>query len=191
MSVKRWTGILMIKILVTGMHRSGTSMTANILHDSGFTCSTSMRADIWNGKGYFEDTTIMVKNDQIIDGQWDNPISINENRFSLVNYEFDVIKDPRFCLTLGNWDLPDDLKIICCNRNNMSVAESLKAREGKDIDYWLKLKTTYHKHLTANIRGYDYLWVQYEELLEGIDTISDFIGREANLSCIDKQLKRH
>lgn len=44
-------------VVILGMHRSGTSLVANLLQQAGFFVGRSedlIRADRWNQKGYFE-----------------------------------------------------------------------------------------------------------------------------------------
>jgi len=58
-------------IIITGMHRSGTSITANFVHELDVTFgedSLLMDADHWNPRGYFENTEIHILNDQILLG---------------------------------------------------------------------------------------------------------------------------
>jgi len=58
-------------IVITGMHRSGTSLTANFIHELDVTfgeASLLMDADHWNPRGYFENTEIHILNDQLLLG---------------------------------------------------------------------------------------------------------------------------
>ena len=46
-------------IIVLGMHRSGTSLIAGVLHEMGVNMGSNlMKADEYNPKGYFEDIEI-------------------------------------------------------------------------------------------------------------------------------------
>jgi len=88
-------------IIVMGMHRSGTSMLAELISSTGFSCANNIGTDRWNRHGYFEDSKIMSLNDSILKllgGSWDNPPQNNgkpPRRFRLPEWE--VTKDPRFC----------------------------------------------------------------------------------------------
>ncbi len=58
-------------IIITGMHRSGTSFTANMLYELDLKFGEPtllMPADQWNPKGYYENTEIHILNDRLILG---------------------------------------------------------------------------------------------------------------------------
>jgi hypothetical protein len=58
-------------IVVTGMHRSGTSFVAGVLHELGMDLGdhTEMYAtDDWNAAGYFENVEVLMLNDRIVLG---------------------------------------------------------------------------------------------------------------------------
>ncbi|TFB12818.1 hypothetical protein E3V33_04170 [Candidatus Marinimicrobia bacterium MT.SAG.4] len=58
-------------IILTGMHRSGTSLSANLLYEMGenFGDESMLRqADKWNEKGYFENNEVLTLNNDIILG---------------------------------------------------------------------------------------------------------------------------
>jgi hypothetical protein len=58
-------------IIITGMHRSGTSFVSNILNEIGANFgegSLLMRADRWNQKGYYENWEIVNQNNRLILG---------------------------------------------------------------------------------------------------------------------------
>ncbi len=58
-------------IIITGMHRSGTSLSANLLYELDVTfgdLTLLMPADQWNPRGYYENTEIHILNDQLLLG---------------------------------------------------------------------------------------------------------------------------
>jgi hypothetical protein len=58
--------------IITGMHRSGTSMTSNLLMEiSGQTIhpEAQIKSDEWNQKGYFENREVVVLNNTILLGK--------------------------------------------------------------------------------------------------------------------------
>lgn len=60
-----------VMIIITGMHRSGTSFTSNLLYELDMSFGEPkllMEADQWNPKGYYENTEIHILNDQLILG---------------------------------------------------------------------------------------------------------------------------
>lgn len=56
--------------IITGMHRSGTSLAANFLHHLGLPLNTSslIPTDPWNSAGYYENLELVILNDRIILG---------------------------------------------------------------------------------------------------------------------------
>ena len=57
--------------VITGMHRSRTSMAGNLLMSFGIPLgdsSTFYRKDEWNAKGYFEQNDVVDINSQLITG---------------------------------------------------------------------------------------------------------------------------
>lgn len=71
--------------IITGMHRSGTSLIANLLFSLGTDFGPSelfLKANKWNTKGYFENRDIIDLNNRLIIGDWasiDYWIAANEN----------------------------------------------------------------------------------------------------------------
>lgn len=55
-------------VIVTGMHRSGTSLTAETLHKAGLPMGTQfLPGDSYNPRGYFEDVEIVRLHDRLLD----------------------------------------------------------------------------------------------------------------------------
>lgn len=56
--------------IITGMHRSGTSLAANLLHHLGVPLNTSslIPTDSWNSAGYYENLDLVILNDRMILG---------------------------------------------------------------------------------------------------------------------------
>jgi hypothetical protein len=58
-------------IIITGMHRSGTSLAANLLFELRMSFGETallMPADRWNPRGYYENTEIHILNDRLLLG---------------------------------------------------------------------------------------------------------------------------
>lgn len=120
-------------IVVTGMHRSGTSLAALILREMGadFGPESAMyRADDWNAHGYLERSDVVDMNSRAITGftRTTGRVSQIASQVSyltrsilgtdsvLPRHDVSVamrgmgdelrgtfVKDPRFCLTYGAW----------------------------------------------------------------------------------------
>lgn len=101
-------------ILVLGMHRSGTSCVAGILHNMGLHVHNTLGANSENPKGFFEDSDIVSMNDGILGGcgnGWASPAPVQMQphyRAACVSQIADmlhkkctgtnlVVKDPRIC----------------------------------------------------------------------------------------------
>jgi hypothetical protein len=77
-SPHRSTGFVLIQFhlmnIVTGMHRSGTSVVAALLHDLGADFGDPrnlMQKDQWNAEGYFEDVHVVSLNDALVLGDYE------------------------------------------------------------------------------------------------------------------------
>lgn len=190
-------------IVVLGMHRSGTSMTAGILHHLGvYMGDYGFKPDEWNEKGYFENRYITEMNENILSkagGSWDNPPSresilaldkVNEIE-EIINKEKRDLwgwKDPRTCLTIELF-LPfiENIYYIVVRRNRLSVIESLYQRSGK-TDEKGRLSIVYDTYMNRlysfihTIDENNILNLQYESILSDsklhIDRIADFIKVE-------------
>lgn len=158
-------------IIVLGMHRSATSMTARALHKSGevYMGNKLILGLNDNPKGHYEQKPIVLLNDKILNsagGTWDNPpkhedilaqfdkfkdkikLLINEvkqhaKKNKMVSYGF---KDPRLNLTIELF-LPflDKPQFIVCFRNEYDVALSLQKRNNISIKDGMKLAREYNK----------------------------------------------
>lgn len=121
-------------IIVTGMHRSGTSMMAGMLHHCGIYTGPCIQPDKYNEKGYFEDKAVSEINKKLI-GDWKDPelkpIKIVHSFDNYPNLFF--LKDPRFCFTFPEWkrQFPGiEFKVIFMYRPDDEVIASLEKRNG-------------------------------------------------------------
>lgn len=146
-------------ILVTGMHRSGTSLVAMTMETLGVSFgdhAAFYAADRWNAKGYFERRDVMDINSRMITGFSRTESSmaalVGQIRYLLeppiekvaargasfapemraIRDEPDVeaMKDPRFCLTWSAWQEYMDIDAsVVCIRHPFEVADSLWRRQ--------------------------------------------------------------
>lgn len=190
-------------IVVLGMHRSGTSMTAGILQNLGvYMGSHIFKPDEWNEKGYFENKYITEINEEILikaGGSWIDPpsresilsLDVSDNIQKIVNKEKRDLwgwKDPRTCLTIELF-LPfiENIYYIVVRRNRLSVIESLYQRSGK-TDEKGRLSIVYDTYMNRlysfihTIDENNILNLQYESILSDsklhVDRIADFIKVE-------------
>ena len=171
-------------IVITGFHRSGTSMTANLIETAGYTMPNDMPPTSLNAKGYFEGIGIMCENDRLM-GRWDQPQLIDDTADMSLLDGFTAVKDPRFCVTLPAWDFD---KVIKVYRDKRNACKSLSKASFLDYEECLKLYDLYMEKLGKNTEGMDCISVYYESLLEGdVKELENFIGN-VDVSIIDKGL---
>ena len=158
-------------VAVTGMHRTGSSMVAKMLHLGGLWFGDdedfiSPAPD--NPEGFFEHERLVRLNDELLEatgGAWDypppiGPLAVDDPRIAgLALRAREMIgelsvhghwgwKDPRICLTGAFWlDLLPDLNFIVCVRHPVEVAMSLKRRNRISYALALSLWETYYTRL--------------------------------------------
>jgi hypothetical protein len=162
-----------VPIAITGMHRSGTSMVARALHDSGLHlvgtgADELIEAAEDNPEGFWENKAIRDCNDELLEaagGAWDDPpalppVAIDDPRVAHVaeaataalaalrEHDHWGFKDPRTCLTAAYWlDLEPELRFVICVRHPIDVALSLKRRN--QTSYSLGLGLWEHHYATV------------------------------------------
>ena len=160
--------------IVLGMHRSGTSTVAGILHLHNIIMGTYQ--NFWprplkqNPKGFYENYDFRKVNDTILKHSDYNVKSYSPDIPSIIlhdkiklkmskiikNYSSTYIdwgwKDPRTCLTIFQWievieslNLKNQVRIIFVSRKAISVARSLKKRNNLSLEIGLSLWEAYSK----------------------------------------------
>lgn len=157
-------------LLILGMHRSGTSITAgmcDVLGVYGGRQEELLPPDEGNPKGYFEHKDLVNLNEEMLamlDCNWFAPpiapirlTALLENlefkakakelihNLSL-NRELIYLKDPRLCVLLPFWlEVLKEYEVhaLISLRNPLSVARSLEKRDHFDRYYSLSLWETY------------------------------------------------
>ena len=157
-------------VCIAGMHRSGTSMVAKLLHESGLYLgpeSDLIPPGPGNPEGFWENRRFVHVNSRILKvlrGAWDYPPPVPEDwsgeplaslRVKAESVLADFAgrepwgwKDPRNCLTLPFW-LPmlDSAKVVVVVRNPLETAESLRKRNGFSYALGLALWHTYYQRV--------------------------------------------
>lgn len=161
--------------IITGMHRSGTSMVTRMLNICGLDLGPEEgllppMAD--NPAGFWEARAVVLVNEAVLDSLgagWDyippdlepgweksprlDPLR-EEARRLIGSFEGQASwgwKDPRFCLTLPFWkSLLPDYKVVICLRHPIAVADSLLRRSGNSAAATLNLWHEYNRHLLQN-----------------------------------------
>src|SRR5690349_16741727 len=141
-----------MKVVVTGMHRSGTSAVAglvDVLLPAG--SGPVMPGRLENPRGFFEREDVAGFNDAWLgtfDAAWWAPRVLSaadfaavpeqdlidaRGRLDLTSAEEDwYVKDPRLSLLLPLWDrlVLEHLPVVVCIRHPLAVADSLALRNG-------------------------------------------------------------
>lgn len=173
----------MKKIIVLGMHRSGTSCVSQMLHVAGVDLGGDLTGgNVGNLEGHFESAEAMRINDSILaqsNGSWDAPpttLSCDDaTRESIQRYVermngFPVsgFKDPRMVITYPIWKpLLGEHGILACLRNPDSVARSLETREGWPLERGYQLWFEYNSRLAEYVRGNNsVIWFDYDRTAE-------------------------
>jgi hypothetical protein len=179
-------------IWVLGMHRSGTSLVAQLMHALGLDMGPEdhlMGPSPANPTGHWENEPISEINDELLArlrGSWlDPPIfpagwerwpeldDIRRRARDVINQEFGGskawgFKDPRTCLTLPFWQrLLPPMRYVVCLRNPLDVAFSLEARESEPVtfDQGADLWLTYVRASLAASAGHPQQILFYEDLM--------------------------
>ena len=199
------------KIVVVGMHRSGTSVLTNILREAG--CFVGEDDDLLqlndaNKMGYGERVDIVNINKKVLEFQELDWMSVNQvdtkkitpdqnnevaSEIEQVINKLDkhdawAIKDPRLCITWPVWEpyLKDSL-IIICHRPPDEIARSLYARNNLPIALGYALWELYIKSLILNTAGHQRKIVNYHELIESpnevVSDLMDWLNKDDAL-CI-------
>ena len=197
-------------LLITGMHRSGTSFLSRAFNLHGVYLGTlsSLLSHEWkayedNPRGHWENKTIYelakktLKNNN---GSWHKvpkKIKVNQNigrkikkctnelvKNSLLASGF---KDPRLILCFDSWlpYLPKNFTIVGIFRDPLKVAESLKKRNDFDYKKSLELWNIYNQKLLKILEKHngfllDFDWPK-KKLFAEIELISKKLGLDHNI----------
>jgi len=188
------------RVLVVGMHRSGTSAVAGWLHTHGVNMGDNMlESHNSNAKGHFENVDLIQFHKKIAKEagihDWksaDHNITWNAEQIAnakqlILNRDQKHVqwgwKDPRLCLFLDDWlSQLKSATIIVVYRNARDVALSLQKREIKN--YLARFNITPSKNMTKvfqkmlffRFTKYEELWSAYnKKILNGISEKEDVI----------------
>ncbi|MFN8125122.1 MAG: hypothetical protein U0R64_01230 [Candidatus Nanopelagicales bacterium] len=177
-------------LLVTGMHRSGTSMLAQWVTELGVpeVPGTAFPVDSANSEGLFERVEVVALDDRWLDrlgGSWEVPpltsaqtwrtLDLHELEASRAQLPFLsgrttqwFVKDPRICLLLPLWDrlALRRLPVVVGVRPHREVAQSLAVRNGMTLRRALALWAEYHRALVDSGGDRAGLVVDYDRALE-------------------------
>lgn len=178
--------------LVLGMHRSGTSATAQLLALAGAELPDNvMPGDEHNAKGYFEPWKIAIFNDQRLraaGSSWDDPFNLpyqplegeaearwKAQAVELFHDEFGqsiypLLKDPRVSVLLPLWrsvldEIGMPIRAVIPVRHPLAVAGSLARRDAFPPEKSVLLWTIYMLASEAQTRDLPRAFISYDGLL--------------------------
>lgn len=172
-------------VCIAGMHRSGTSMVANLLGGCGLYLGAArdlMEPAPQNPEGFWENIRFVRVNEEVLNalgGGWDcpppPPADWADPRLDAARVKAGLVlddfrdrepwgwKDPRNSLTVPFWtSLIGPTKVIVVVRNPLEVALSLRVRNGFSYALGLNLWTTHYQRLLDGTDPADLLVTHYE-----------------------------
>ena len=197
-------------LLITGMHRSGTSAVAGALDALGVDFGDRLMPprEGENSRGYFEDLEIHKAHDRLLSDaghSWDDPRALDESHLperSLGDFREEIrrilrdrfstktlwaIKDPRICLLGATWlEVLDDLGIetrwVIVHRHPNEVAASLAHRNGFSAEKSAALWLNHNLAIESSTRGVPRAFITYDELLDSPGDNLTRLAHELDLS---------
>lgn len=179
-------------VLVVGMHRSGTSAVAGALGHLGL--AVPVDEDRWEGSEvnpeYWESRAIGTYDDALLarlGGSWDRPPALDHEWETDLGLAIDelggpavpasvafpnsgpvVWKDPRSCLLLRHWlvHLPKPVAAVFIWRSPLSVARSIRSRDGLHLADGVALWERYNRSGLSSLVGVDTFVIAYESIVE-------------------------
>jgi len=187
-----------MKVIITGMHRSGTSMIAGVLQLCGLYLGNNLLSGLRdNPKGHFEDREFLKLNIDLLRENHTNwrqcrPVSkvsnnlLHKMKQFISKWPADQTvgwKDPRACLTLQIWRQaiePELLVVVLMFRPFIEIAMSLKKRNRFTIQKCRELYNFYCSEAEKNVAGLPYIRTHYHkyffERWGEIKKLTQFLG---------------
>jgi hypothetical protein len=179
-------------VVVLGMHRSGTSLAAQLVRACGWHLGDDdellgPRTD--NADGFFERADVQLLNDQVLaeaaSAWWDPPLTqelpdnpglvseimkIVDGIASQAGGRRFAIKDPRIAILWHYWgEVLPDARILLAVRHPIEAASSLHARDGLPMEVGLALWRAYTEASISAALGRDSYVLGYEDVVTAPD----------------------
>ena len=203
-------------VCIAGMHRSGTSMVAQLLAKCGL--YLGRQQDILgrasdNQDGFWENLQFVKLNDEILfrlGGAWDFPPRFRKGWEKLQDirpikdaaqkltaafqgHEPWGWKDPRNSLSAPFWEDilgPDNVRHIICLRNPLEVAGSIQKRNGNSFAFSFNLWLAYNKTILENTAPEQRIITHYEAFFSDpqreLQRLFDFLGIQVSSNVINE-----
>jgi hypothetical protein len=191
-----------MQIVILGMHRSGTSALAGLLHEMGAYFGSneiSIGANEQNPNGFWERRDVRDINDDVlhsINCDWNCVNNFNIDKLSqetiknfntrakliideLNDHKPWLLKEPRFCLLFSLWErLLEDSVCIHIYRNPLEIAKSLQARDGTPLNVGIAMWEKYTVEALYASRNQLNLFVSHEKLItQPVAVAEELIGQ--------------
>lgn len=183
-------------IFIISMHRSGSSLLAGLLSQNGFELGPKdqlIPGNKDNERGFFERRDVVNINEYLLsEGGYshmlpriDYPLRAEPDHSQvgnvanlLIQSGVQVVKDPRFCLTLDVWtNYFDSIKLVFITRSPSDVAESLNRRQKYPLSAGLALWEYYNTLAVGLCQRYPHYHLGLEELISNQEeTIVQLLG---------------
>ncbi len=201
-------------VCVTGMHRSGTSMVANLLHRCGLHLGEEeelIGPSAHNTRGYWENRRFLEINEEILrhsGGGWDMPPEVRiegglsevygalkakaeQTAMALRHQPVWGWKDPRTCLTMPFWKaLFPEMTVLVCVRNPLEVVFSLSRRGSTSKALGLRLWRIYNQRLLDEIPPERRIVTHYDAFFSNppgeLRRIVDYLGLHVTDETVDR-----
>lgn len=180
-------------LFLVGMHRSGTSALSAALHACGATFGSDLLGPMErvNDRGFWESAEVVALNERLLASigsswysvtpdhlhiDWTNRRFDSERRDAEVilrrgfgSGSLEVVKDPRFCITLPFWlalcrNMSLHTSVCVMTRAPVEVCQSLQERDGFPVGYGLRLWRTYLQGIAVSVPP-NAIYASYERLL--------------------------
>ena len=194
-----------MKVMITGMARSGTSLVIGLLQICGLYLGKNLKSPKSdNPKGYFEDLEFLAINREIFrlnNGSGSRPPeNINPLPTELKARIQQFIskwpkdtpvgwKDPRVCITARLWNeiiRPEKLKVVVVSRPYSEIAKSLNKRHGMREAEGLELCEFYYQKAKSNLmksegyEGIEHIYTFYHNYFKNwereLQVVTKFLG---------------
>lgn len=181
--------IMAMQIIVIGMHRSGTSLAAQLLKMLGAYAGDEndlLPATADNRKGYLERRDVVELNEYVLDGcgnKWFEVSDFNPSRLEparKTRFEQEAgrivarlnergtwfLKDPRMCVTLPLWiPFMDRPAAVFVHRDPVSVAMSLRKRDHLPVFFSVALWEAYTVSALRETIGIPRTFLGFEDIV--------------------------
>jgi hypothetical protein len=196
-------------IVVTGMHRSGTSALMGVLHRLGVDLGSNyLNPSDDNPRGFFENYNIVQINENILNSfnsSWDDIFPLPDEWWTqdhVQQYKQEIIeivrqqmgdeaifgiKDPRISRLFPLWNIIfGELSIKPCFiiplRNPLEVADSLSKRNMFPVEKSLLLWMTYMLDAERYSRTCSRMFMEFDDLLDNAEKAVGTISRAFDLA---------